>query len=66
MKNLVGLLSGCLVIVFVLALAVGILGALGWVLSWVLGFFGLVVPWYVCAVIWFLLGAVGSTLRGGK
>ncbi len=56
--------GGCLGAIFLVALAVG-LGAgfsclLGWAASWVLGYFGVKVPWFVCSVAVFILGSIFS------
>lgn len=42
-------------VILVLALAVVIYALLGLALSWVLTFFGLQVPWFPCAVLFWLL-----------
>lgn len=55
---------GCFMVIFFLALSIGISCAMGWAASWVLGYFGIHVPWYVCSVAMFLLGAI--LRRGGS
>jgi len=54
--------AGCLatlgIIGFALVLALGFSASLGFGASWVLGYFGVKVPWYVCSVAIFILGAI--------
>lgn len=45
-------------VVFCLALALGFSALLGYGASWVLSYFGVKVPWYVCSVGIFILGAI--------
>ena len=52
--------------VFALVISCAVMCGIGFLFSWVLAFFGLVVPWSVCAVAWFLLLCILNALRGGK
>lgn len=56
-------LAGCLMFLFILALGFGFSAILGIAAAWVLTYFGAHVPWYVCSVAIFILGAV---FRGGS
>jgi hypothetical protein len=59
--------SGCLqaFALLTVALVVGVAFSciIGWLASWVLGYFGIHVPWYVCSVGAFVLGCI---FRGGR
>ena len=52
-------------VLLVLILAAGVCALYGVAVSWLLGFFGLAVPWYACAVGWFVLANIARMLRGG-
>jgi hypothetical protein len=56
----------CLGVVALVAFVFGAYALIGWGLSWVLGYFGLVVPWYVHdGVAWFLALILARAMRGG-
>jgi len=50
-----------------LAFAAAISAGLGFGASWVLSYFGVAVPWYVCSVALFILGSIfGSGARASS
>lgn len=49
---------GCGVGLLLLAAWLGVTALLGIGAAWVLSYFGLVVPWYVCAVALFILSSI--------
>jgi len=50
--------AGCLFVLLFFALAAAISAGLGWLAAWVLSYFGVHVPWYVCSVGIFILSAI--------
>ena len=59
-------LGAVLGLLLVVALVAAIASAIGFMFSVAFAFFGISVPWKVCAVCWFLFLLVIRALRGGK
>jgi hypothetical protein len=54
------------VVIGVLGFMLGVFALLGVLLAWLFAQFGIVYPWYVYGVAWFVLGLLAHTIRGGK
>jgi hypothetical protein len=53
-----GCLGAALLLCLALGAAVGFSCLMGWAASWVLSYFGVHVPWYVCSVAIFIIGTI--------
>lgn len=49
---------GCGLVLFFFAVWFAISAGLGWLAAWVLSYFGVHVPWYVCSVALFIIGTL--------
>jgi hypothetical protein len=66
LETAVELLATLLVAAVCLALVAAVYGGIGWLASAALAFFGVLAPWWVCAVCFFLVIRIASALGGAR
>lgn len=65
-KNTIAVSTGCLAVILAFFIGLGVAALFGWILSLVLGGFGLTVGFWPCAGAVFLILALAAFLRGKK